>query len=206
MAAQDQLSDWGNDNSLAIVHKIYSWPKNSPVPQPENHCITTHEIVSAHVDIAPREEQQTIACILPVSALGEKEQNKPVHYSWHMHAWDSSWRYLNKLQSQVPHSTLIGSCVTLPREAGHHRSLAGELGAPGVACGNTLPRCWAPVPGLYPVAFACVMGRLIKNFPAKCWMVKISYMCFMWKKKKKEKRIRLEAWLLSRPMWWHGSW
>lgn len=81
VAAQDQLSDWGNDNSLAAVHEIYPWPKNSPVPQPENHSITTHEIVSVHVDIAPREEQQTIACILPVSALGEKEQNEHVHYS-----------------------------------------------------------------------------------------------------------------------------
>lgn len=81
MAAEDQLSDWGNDNSLAVVCKIYPRPKNSPVPQPESHSITTHGIVSVHVDIAPREEQQTIVCILPVPALGEKEQNERVHYS-----------------------------------------------------------------------------------------------------------------------------
>lgn len=55
--------------------------KGFPLPQPENHSMTIHEIVSKHVDIDPREEQQTIACILPLSALGEKEQNERVHCS-----------------------------------------------------------------------------------------------------------------------------
>lgn len=72
--AQDQLSDRGDGNSLATVCKIHPWPKNSPVPQPESHSITTREIVSVHVDIAPGEEQQTIACALPVPALGGESE------------------------------------------------------------------------------------------------------------------------------------
>lgn len=60
---------------------------------------------------------------------------------------------------------------------------------------------WVPLPGLYAMASACGMEHLIKNFPMKWWMAKICYMCFMWRKKRKrEKGIKLETWLQSRPI------